>query len=140
MDPAVLDGEMTPETVAEYVSTGNESLLVLDPKRTPTRFQLAKFTKADRDYLFGGGDPAEPKEERDARLDGAIVAVGLRGWKDPHKGAPSFSTRRVGFHRVASDAVLEFVGPELGRELAMVLWLRNFEQAADGLAEEVEKN
>ena len=41
---------------------------------------------------------------------------------------------------MASDAVLEFVGPELGRELAMVLWLRNFEQAADGLAEEVEKN
>jgi len=139
-DPAVKDGDMTPDAIEKYASTGDESLLVLDSKLTPTRFVLAKFNDTDKRYLFGGDDAQEAKEERDARLDGAIVAVGLRGWQDPPKDAPPFRTRRVGFYRVAHDQVLEFIGPDIGKELAMVLWLRNFGDATDGLAEEVEKN
>jgi len=141
-DPAVKDGEMSPEAIGRYAETGDMSLLVLNEKLKPTRFIMAKFCGADKRYLFGGDGTGEAKEERDARLDAAIVAVGLRGWIDPQKGAPLFTTKRVGFHRVASDAVLDSLGTELGKELAMVLWLRNFEDVDTGatLAEEVEKN
>ena len=142
-DSAVKDGALSEEEVKQYASTSDLSLLEphLIKGKKPCRFLLAELSKDDRRYLYGGDSEGEPPEEWNARLDAAILAVGVRGWIDPPKGAPEWSTRKVGFRVLASEAVLEYMGPDVRSEVAAALWLRDLKvRQAPTLEEEVTKN
>ncbi len=142
-DPAVKDDGMSVEEVERYAKTADISIIKphLVKGKTPCRFHLAEVGAADKRYIFGGDLDGEPPEEKNARIDAAIAAIGIRGWDDPPEGAPPWKTRKVGFRTLVSEEILDFLGPEVGAEIAAVLWIRTLEaDKAPSLEEDVEKN
>jgi len=145
-DLAVDDEVLSANASAEYVKTGNLDLIAeaLRKEPKPCRFHLAEeLSPVARKYLFQASADPQTGEMDEAMLDGLLVAMGLHGWTNPPKGAPPWRTRRVGFHRLVAPEILDFIGPEVGAELALTIYHRHFgaeEAAGDDLTEEVAGN
>ena len=144
-DPAVDDGAIEPKALEKYLQTLDSGLIehALVEGKKPTVFRLALLPEADRSVVLRESDD-ERGQVSESVLEERLVAMALRGWENPQEGAPPWRTVRMGFHRIVAPEVLDYIGPDLGRELSLVLWMLNFPapgaERPPSLVEEVEGN